>query len=126
MGGSRGRWGGPRAPDPQAVARGWGAAVAPPASPSLPSGWRRGSAEQPRGQSATGIRRFLLQMARAALSPPPLLLLLLLLLASCVPRTLAAPDEDEIECLPGLAKQPAFRQYSGYLRASESKHFHYW
>ncbi|XP_040837335.1 lysosomal protective protein isoform X3 [Ochotona curzoniae] len=66
------------------------------------------------------------EMARAALSPPPLLLLLLLLLASCVPRTLAAPDEDEIECLPGLAKQPAFRQYSGYLRASESKHFHYW
>lgn len=66
-------------------------------------------------------RCFLLQMPRAALSP--LLLLLLLCWAS---RDEAAPDQDEIDCLPGLAKQPSFRQYSGYLRASDSKHFHYW
>lgn len=57
-------------------------------------------------------------MLRAALSP----LLLLLLLS----QGEAAPDQDEIHSLPGLAKQPSFRQYSGYLRASDSKHFHYW
>uniref|UniRef100_A0A5F9CB14 Carboxypeptidase n=1 Tax=Oryctolagus cuniculus TaxID=9986 RepID=A0A5F9CB14_RABIT len=61
------------------------------------------------------------EMARAALSP-----LFLLLVASCAPRSQAAPEQDEIQCLPGLAKQPSFRQYSGYLRASDSKHFHYW
>lgn len=66
-------------------------------------------------------RCFLLQMPRAALSP-----LLLLLLLSWASRNEAAPAQDEIDCLPGLAKQPSFRQYSGYLRASESKHFHYW
>lgn len=60
-------------------------------------------------------------MLRAALSPP-----LLLLLVSWVSRGEAAPDQDKIDCLPGLAKQPAFEQYSGYLRASDSKHFHYW
>lgn len=64
---------------------------------------------------------FLPQMLRAALSP-----LLLLLLVSWASRGEAAPDQDEIDCLPGLAKQPSFRQYSGYLRASDSKHFHYW
>nr|XP_006971037.2 lysosomal protective protein [Peromyscus maniculatus bairdii] len=61
------------------------------------------------------------EMLRAALSPP-----LLLLLVSWVSRGEAAPDQDKIDCLPGLAKQPAFEQYSGYLRASDSKHFHYW
>lgn len=66
-------------------------------------------------------RCFLLQMLRALLSP-----LLLLLLLSWASRDEAAPDQDEIDCLPGLAKQPSFRQYSGYLRASDSKHFHYW
>ncbi|XP_069845977.1 lysosomal protective protein [Dipodomys merriami] len=66
------------------------------------------------------------EMVRAALPPPSLLLPLLLLLPSWAPRGRAAPDQDEIECLPGLAKQPSFRQYSGYLKASGSKHFHYW
>lgn len=66
-------------------------------------------------------RCFFPQMPRAALSP-----LLLLLLLSWASRDEAAPDQDEIDCLPGLAKQPSFRQYSGYLRASDSKHFHYW
>lgn len=61
-------------------------------------------------------------MVRAALSPPFLLLLLL----SWAPRSEAAPDQDEIQYLPGLTKQPSFRQYSGYLRGSGSKHLHYW
>ncbi|CAH6776790.1 lysosomal protective protein [Phodopus roborovskii] len=60
-------------------------------------------------------------MIRAALSP-----LLLLLLVSWASRGEAAPDQDEIDCLPGLEKQPDFQQYSGYLRASDNKHFHYW
>ena len=64
-------------------------------------------------------------MVGAALSPRWTLLLLLLLLAWAPPGR-AAPDLDEIQCLPGLAKQPAFRQYSGYLRGSGSKHLHYW
>uniref|UniRef100_A0A8D1U2S2 Carboxypeptidase n=1 Tax=Sus scrofa TaxID=9823 RepID=A0A8D1U2S2_PIG len=63
------------------------------------------------------------EMVRAALSPPFLLPLLLL---SWAPRSQAAADKDEIQCLPGLAKQPSFRQYSGYLRGSGSKHLHYW
>uniref|UniRef100_A0A1D5QXD6 Carboxypeptidase n=1 Tax=Macaca mulatta TaxID=9544 RepID=A0A1D5QXD6_MACMU len=61
-------------------------------------------------------------MIRAA---PPLLFLLLLLV-SWAPRGEAAPDQDEIQRLPGLAKQPSFRQYSGYLKGSGSKHLHYW
>lgn len=60
-------------------------------------------------------------MVRATLPPP-----LLLLLVSWAPRGQAAPDQDEIQSLPGLAKQPSFRQYSGYLRGSGSKRLHYW
>uniref|UniRef100_A0A2I3S5W7 Carboxypeptidase n=1 Tax=Pan troglodytes TaxID=9598 RepID=A0A2I3S5W7_PANTR len=63
------------------------------------------------------------EMIRAA--PPPLFLLLLLLV-SWASRGEAAPDQDEIQRLPGLAKQPSFRQYSGYLKGSGSKHLHYW
>ncbi|XP_025870491.1 lysosomal protective protein [Vulpes vulpes] len=66
------------------------------------------------------------EMVRAAPSPPWLLRLLLLLLLLWAPPGQAAPDLDEIQCLPGLAKQPAFRQYSGYLRGSGPKHLHYW
>uniref|UniRef100_A0A8B9Y3K4 Carboxypeptidase n=1 Tax=Bos mutus grunniens TaxID=30521 RepID=A0A8B9Y3K4_BOSMU len=64
-------------------------------------------------------------MFRAALWPPVLLLLQLLLLA-CAPGGEGAPDQDEIRFLPGLAKQPSFRQYSGYLKGSGSKRLHYW
>ncbi|XP_038605896.1 lysosomal protective protein [Tachyglossus aculeatus] len=53
-------------------------------------------------------------------------LLLLLFFLSRPPGTSAAPQEDEIQCLPGLAKQPAFRQFSGYLRVSGTKRLHYW
>ncbi|PNJ86009.1 CTSA isoform 14 [Pongo abelii] len=61
------------------------------------------------------------EMIRAA--PPPLFLLLLLV--SWASRGEAASDQDEIQRLPGLAKQPSFRQYSGYLKGSGSKHLHY-
>ncbi|KAM4622784.1 lysosomal protective protein-like isoform 2-T2 [Discoglossus pictus] len=37
----------------------------------------------------------------------------------------AAPD-DEIVYMPGLAKQPSFRQYSGFLDVADGKHLHYW
>ncbi|XP_054429642.1 lysosomal protective protein isoform X1 [Pteronotus mesoamericanus] len=62
------------------------------------------------------------EMVRAALSPPCFLLLLLL----WSPRGEAAPDQDEVQRLPGLAKQPSFRHYSGYLKGSGSKRLHYW
>ncbi|KAI5619569.1 lysosomal protective protein precursor [Silurus asotus] len=39
---------------------------------------------------------------------------------------LGAPDADAIKSLPGLSKQPAFRQYSGYLTVAGNKHLHYW
>uniref|UniRef100_S4RGP6 Carboxypeptidase n=1 Tax=Petromyzon marinus TaxID=7757 RepID=S4RGP6_PETMA len=54
------------------------------------------------------------------------MLLLLLLLGGAGVLVLAAPVEDEISYLPGLAKQPAFRHYSGYLDASGTKRLHYW
>ncbi|XP_059186259.1 lysosomal protective protein isoform X2 [Centropristis striata] len=38
----------------------------------------------------------------------------------------AAPAADEVAYLPGLQKQPSFKQYSGYLTVPEGKHLHYW
>ncbi|KAM4613650.1 lysosomal protective protein [Polymixia lowei] len=38
----------------------------------------------------------------------------------------AAPEGDEIKYLPGLQKQPSFKQYSGYLTVADGKHLHYW
>ncbi|XP_061584741.1 lysosomal protective protein [Cololabis saira] len=38
----------------------------------------------------------------------------------------AAPAADEITFLPGLEKQPSFRQFSGYLSVADGKHLHYW
>lgn len=38
----------------------------------------------------------------------------------------AAPAADEVKFLPGLEKQPSFRQYSGYLHVADGKHLHYW
>lgn len=40
--------------------------------------------------------------------------------------TQAVPEDDEITALPGLKKQPNFKQYSGYLKASGTKKLHYW
>ncbi|XP_070574652.1 lysosomal protective protein-like [Ptychodera flava] len=37
-----------------------------------------------------------------------------------------ADNPDEIKSLPGLSKQPTFKQYSGYLNATGSKRLHYW
>lgn len=84
-----------------------------------------GAAEHGAGEAAAGTR-FLPQMFRAELWPPVLFLLQLLLLLACAPEGEAAPDQDEIRFLPGLAKQPSFRQYSGYLKGSGSKRLHYW
>uniref|UniRef100_A0ABM5G4S0 Carboxypeptidase n=1 Tax=Pogona vitticeps TaxID=103695 RepID=A0ABM5G4S0_9SAUR len=62
--------------------------------------------------------------------PPLLAALLLALLSSaspsCWPAASAAPAGHEIAYLPGLAKQPAFRQFSGYLDVEKDKHLHYW
>lgn len=38
----------------------------------------------------------------------------------------AAPAADEVTYLPGLQKQPSFRQFSGYLSVADGKHLHYW
>ncbi|CAG0901690.1 unnamed protein product [Cyprideis torosa] len=35
-------------------------------------------------------------------------------------------EEDRIQALPGLDQPPNFRQYSGYLNASDGKYLHYW
>ncbi|KAF7645530.1 hypothetical protein LDENG_00202530 [Lucifuga dentata] len=40
--------------------------------------------------------------------------------------TEAAPAADEVTFLPGLRKQPSFKQYSGYLSVPDGKHLHYW
>lgn len=40
--------------------------------------------------------------------------------------SLGAPAEDQIQELPGLKKQPNFKQFSGYLQASGTKRLHYW
>jgi hypothetical protein len=39
---------------------------------------------------------------------------------------LNAGDTDEIQNLPGLSVKSNFRQYSGYLNATNRRYFHYW
>ncbi|XP_073540002.1 lysosomal protective protein-like isoform X1 [Phyllobates terribilis] len=43
-----------------------------------------------------------------------------------VPLTFSAPEADQITDLPGLINQASFRQFSGFLNASDGKYFHYW
>ncbi|XP_058258734.1 lysosomal protective protein isoform X1 [Hemibagrus wyckioides] len=50
--------------------------------------------------------------------------LLVLLLGAL--GVLGAPAADEIKSLPGLSKQPSFKQYSGYFTVAGNKHLHYW
>uniref|UniRef100_A0A3B3CZ54 Lysosomal protective protein n=1 Tax=Oryzias melastigma TaxID=30732 RepID=A0A3B3CZ54_ORYME len=38
----------------------------------------------------------------------------------------AAPAADKITYMPGLYKQPSFKQFSGYLKGTQGKHLHYW
>lgn len=52
-----------------------------------------------------------------------LAVLSLLSLVLCIS---GAPSGDEVKFLPGLKKQPAWKHYSGYLKASGTKHLHYW
>ncbi|XP_053145516.1 lysosomal protective protein-like [Hemicordylus capensis] len=57
----------------------------------------------------------------------PSLLRLLVLLAAAAAEVGAAPTGDLIHALPGLATQPPFKQYSGYLEVDgDKKHIHYW
>uniref|UniRef100_G3NFZ3 Carboxypeptidase n=1 Tax=Gasterosteus aculeatus aculeatus TaxID=481459 RepID=G3NFZ3_GASAC len=54
-----------------------------------------------------------------------------LVVLSCFLLTLlggsdAAAAADEVKYLPGLQKQPSFKQYSGYLSVADGKHLHYW
>lgn len=55
-----------------------------------------------------------------------LLPLLLCYFLPAVQRGGATPVEDEVKFLPGLAKQPDFRHFSGYLSVAGGKHLHYW
>ncbi|XP_075993849.1 lysosomal protective protein [Genypterus blacodes] len=54
------------------------------------------------------------------------MLLLPALLLALLLRVDGAPAADEILFLPGLQKQPSFKQYSGYLSVCDGKHLHYW
>lgn len=54
------------------------------------------------------------------------MLMLLCCFLPAVQRGSAAPVEHEVKFLPGLQKQPDFRQYSGYLSVAGGKHLHYW
>ena len=64
---------------------------------------------------------FLLLCVRPSQMIQICVLLLALLLGSE-----AAPKGDEVLYLPGLGKQAAFKQYSGYLTVADNKHLHYW
>jgi cathepsin A (carboxypeptidase C) len=39
---------------------------------------------------------------------------------------LSETTADEITALPGLRVRPRFKQYSGYLKASQTHYLHYW
>uniref|UniRef100_A0A0N4Z4Z4 Carboxypeptidase n=1 Tax=Parastrongyloides trichosuri TaxID=131310 RepID=A0A0N4Z4Z4_PARTI len=40
--------------------------------------------------------------------------------------TFSTPESDLVNDLPGLNFQPKFKHYSGFLKASEKRYFHYW
>ncbi|KAH3774566.1 hypothetical protein DPMN_175948 [Dreissena polymorpha] len=54
------------------------------------------------------------------------LLLMLPLLGLLSLSVSAAPQNDLVVTLPGLDKQPPWKHYSGYLKASGTKQLHYW
>lgn len=53
-------------------------------------------------------------------------ILTLCLVLVSVHVTFGADLGDEIQYMPGLHKQPYWKQYSGYLNASGTKQLHYW
>lgn len=54
-------------------------------------------------------------------------LLTLLLLGAATAAGSGPPSSKyAIAFLPGLPKQPAFEQYTGYLTVEGDKHLHYW
>ncbi|XP_041966940.1 lysosomal protective protein-like [Alosa sapidissima] len=38
----------------------------------------------------------------------------------------SVPEADLVSNLPGLAENPSFKHYSGYVQAGQGKYFHYW
>jgi cathepsin A (carboxypeptidase C) len=54
------------------------------------------------------------------------LILTIIILSTYSSSGLSARDTDEIHSLPGLAVKSKFRQYSGYLNATNGRYFHYW
>ena len=52
--------------------------------------------------------------------------LVVCVILSLVLRVRGAPAEDEVKDLPGMKTRPSWKQYSGYLKASGTKHLHYW
>ncbi|XP_041375528.1 lysosomal protective protein-like [Gigantopelta aegis] len=55
-----------------------------------------------------------------------MMFVLILVAVALIDVSVAAVAGDEIKMMPGLKKQPSFRQYSGYLKASGTKKLHYW
>ncbi|XP_026547771.1 lysosomal protective protein-like, partial [Notechis scutatus] len=58
--------------------------------------------------------------------PLPLPLLLLAAAAAAAAWSGSPSSKFAIDFLPGLAKQPAFEQYTGYLSVDGDQHLHYW
>nr|CAB3234489.1 lysosomal protective protein-like [Phallusia mammillata] len=55
-----------------------------------------------------------------------MMMLRCLVLISGLACVFAAKADDLVTHLPGASPFPSFKMYSGYLDASETKHFHYW
>lgn len=49
-----------------------------------------------------------------------------LILMLTIQGTFCQPAEDEVTSLPGLSGKPNYKQYSGYLNATGTRHLHYW
>ncbi|OCT62781.1 hypothetical protein XELAEV_18043872mg [Xenopus laevis] len=73
------------------------------------------------GRQCCGTRKCLLGCSPAEMD---LFLRCFLLLGAL--SVVACYAADEITYMPGLPKQPSFRQYSGFLNVSDGKHLHYW
>ena len=80
------------------------------------------------------IRVTIKTQVNATLGQTPRELMMLLLwccalgVALCLSGAAAqsGPEADLVTSLPGLAQNPSFRHYSGYVQAGQGKQFHYW
>uniref|UniRef100_A0A0N5C1H2 Carboxypeptidase n=1 Tax=Strongyloides papillosus TaxID=174720 RepID=A0A0N5C1H2_STREA len=50
----------------------------------------------------------------------------LMLLLFIISLSSSAPDSDLVTSLPGINFKPTFKHYSGFLKASDKRYFHYW